>query len=99
MKLTRTERNNIARKRLLNVLRTHGIATMRTLEQKISDAGPSPQRIDPHVLSRMRGNLVKDGIISEYKISPKATTWYHLTMIPFESVSGRFKEQNDVYKQ
>ena len=32
----------------------HGVATDRTLEQKISDAGPFDQRIDPHVLTDVR---------------------------------------------
>ena len=51
---TRADRELLAAKRLRNVLRVHGVATDRTLEQKISDAGPFDQRIDPHVLTDVR---------------------------------------------
>ncbi len=49
---SRQERLDIARRRLLNILRAHTIALGRTLEQKIADAGPYNQRIDPHVLTQ-----------------------------------------------
>ena len=34
---------------------------MRTLEQKISDAGPNDQRIDPHILTEVRNDLLVRG--------------------------------------
>ncbi|SHG86678.1 hypothetical protein [Bradyrhizobium erythrophlei] len=62
-KLSRDEREAIAEKRLLSVLATATIANQRTLEQKISDAGPYGQRVDPHVLTDVRKRLMKEGII------------------------------------
>jgi hypothetical protein len=51
-------RIDLGRKRLGSVLTRHGVATIRTLEQKIADAGPTNQRIEPvllgEALSRMR---------------------------------------------
>jgi hypothetical protein len=52
MKLTRAEREEIARKRLVAILRTHGVANARTLEQKISDAGPYIGRAGRRTLRR-----------------------------------------------
>jgi hypothetical protein len=47
--MTRQQRETIASQRLLGILRTHVVANLRTLEQKISDAGPSHVRVDPHI--------------------------------------------------
>jgi hypothetical protein len=51
-------------KRLLVNIEAHGIATARTLEQKISDGGPFNQRVDPHVLTPVRNRLVDEGKIN-----------------------------------
>jgi hypothetical protein len=75
-KLTRAEREAIAEKRLTVGLRAHGIATARTLEQKISDSGPFNQRIDPHILTPVRNRLVTDGKITEYEF--ESVKWYFL---------------------
>ena len=76
-KLSPKERAAIAERRLLSVLGRHGIATMRTLEQKISDAGPNDQRIDPHVLTEVRNVLMRAGRIDQRR--PTAAPWYFLT--------------------
>jgi hypothetical protein len=59
-KLSRQKREEIAEKRLFSILGSHGIATARTLEQKISDAGPYNQRIDPHILTEVRNRMVEE---------------------------------------
>lgn len=56
----RPEREAIARRRLATVLETYAAASARTLEQKISDAGPDPLRIDPHILTPVRNAMVKE---------------------------------------
>jgi hypothetical protein len=60
-KLSREEREQIAETRILRVLGTLTVANQRTLEQKISDAGPYNQRIDPHILSDVRNRLETEG--------------------------------------
>ena len=40
------------------------VANQRTLEQKIADAGPFDQRIDPHVLGAVRNRLTQEGVIA-----------------------------------
>lgn len=42
---TRDERVAIGQRRIRNILTAHVVAPMRTLEQKISDAGPGGQRV------------------------------------------------------
>ena len=76
-KLTRADRDALAEKRLLANLKAHGIATTRTLEQKISDGGPFNQRIDPHVLTPARNRLVGAGKIKIYEFEGAA--WYFLS--------------------
>lgn len=76
MKRTRPEREALAAKRLQSVLGRHGIATMRTLEQKISDAGPTNQRINPHVLTQVRNDLVKLDVLVREKIED--FVWFRL---------------------
>src|SRR5947207_15988919 len=96
MKLTRAQREEIAAKRLVVNLRAHVIANARTLEQKISDAGPYGQRIDPHVLTSVRAKLVADGKITS--LSYDNTPWYHLPDSPAEAVAARLGAQQVVYR-
>lgn len=70
------ERKLLARKRLTSVLTRHGIANLRTLEQKIADAGPNNQRIDPHVLTPVRKDMEEEGIIARRLAG--GNTWYFL---------------------
>lgn len=88
-------REELAEKRILNILRKHGIATMRTLEQKISDSGPFNQRINPHVLTTVRNQLVAEGVV--IRIDSQAP-WYHLNDTPEEFVKRRLDEQLPAYK-
>jgi hypothetical protein len=70
------ERFELAKKRVRNILRAHGVATARILEQKISDAGPRDQRIDPHVLTRARKSLIETGAVRQ--LDRANIPWYHL---------------------
>jgi hypothetical protein len=75
-KRSRSERNDIARRRLRRVLNQHTVANARTLEQKISDAGPSDLRIDPHILTRVRNTMHREGELSVIKHA--GIDWYAL---------------------
>lgn len=95
--MTRSEREAIARKRLLRVLATHNVANSRTLEQKISDAGPNPQRIDPHILTTVRNQLVRENKL--VSLSKGGTTWFYLSGTPPALVNSRLDEQLQIFKQ
>lgn len=81
------DRLALARKRLLSVLKATVVSLARTLEQKISDAGPSQMRIDPHILTTARTQLISEGLIKQLK--RHGVPWYHLTAMPQRSVKAR----------
>ena len=81
------ERHLVAVKRLQNILRSHGVANARVLEQKISDAGPGPQRVDPHILTDVRIRLMAAGTILARRVSNMP--WYYLATTPLDTVDAR----------
>jgi hypothetical protein len=93
--ISRRNRRALAEKRLISVLRTHTIATARTLEQKISDAGPLNQRIDPHVLTEARRSLSARGVIRPR--TGKYCDWFHLADAAPDEVDRRLTEQQQVH--
>jgi hypothetical protein len=97
LKLDQEERDQIARRRLVSILTRHGVALARTLEQKISDAGPEGQRIDPHVLTRVRGEMVDQGrIVQSLHVN---APWFHLVETSQAVVQRRLEEQLPVYQE
>lgn len=89
-------REQLARKRLVRILERHGVANARTLEQKISDAGPYNQRIHPHVLTGARNGLVKKGRI--VRLRKHNAPWFHLAETPEATVQARLDEQLPVFR-
>jgi hypothetical protein len=69
------------------VLKTYTVASMRTLENKISDAGPADMRIDPHVLTGVRNRLLEQGVLNQ--VSRHNTPWYFLAGTAPELVEER----------
>jgi len=85
----------IGRVRLLKVLGNHGIAIARTLEQKISDAGPANIRINPLHLTHARELLEKSNEIQVRKIAD--TPWYFLAETPTAEVEDRLAVQIPIH--
>jgi len=94
--LTRDERTRIARRRLINVLKTHTVSLGRTLEQKISDAGPYNQRIDPHILTESRRELIHEGRI--VRIDRRNTPWFHLNETSPAAIKQRIAQLEPVHQ-
>lgn len=92
----RQERETIAQKRLLAVLGRHGAAIARTIEQKICDAGPYNQRIDPHILNPVRNLLVQRDVITRQRIH--GVDWYSTPDVSPEVFRARVEEQFQVYQ-
>ena len=88
-------RETLAAKRLLSVLRIHTVACARTLEQKISDAGPNNQRIEPHVLTRARNKLIQEGVIAK---ATEITPWYYLATTPARDVNAKLELLRPVHE-
>src|SRR5258708_454768 len=65
---------------------------MRTLEMKISDAGPFDQRIDPHILTEARNELIAAGEVLVHQASPNRPPWYYLGNMEFAKLQPRLQE-------
>jgi hypothetical protein len=96
-RLSRSDREAIAKKRLVNILRSHGIATARTLEQKISDAGPNDQRIDPHVLTVVRNAMVRANQIR--RLTYDNVPWFALPETPENVLAQRLHSQRQTLRE
>lgn len=90
------QRLELAKKRIRSVLGRHTIASHRTLEQKISDAGPSNQRINPHVLSNAFHELRITGELVEHKEANG--TWLYLNNAPADLRQSRLAEQLELWR-
>ena len=95
---TNIARLELAMKRIRNVLRKHGAASARILENKISDAGPTNQRIDPHLLTKARVLLENVNDVEVVK-DTKGTPWYYLRGIPAEVLEPRLKELQALHEE
>src|ERR1035438_2956144 len=90
-------RTALGAKRIVNILRKHGIATMRMLEQKISDAGPNPQRVDPHILTKSRIALSNKNVLLT-RLSA-GNQWHYLAESDATFVEQRFHELTAIHAQ
>lgn len=88
--MSRAERIELAKKRIRNILLAQKVACDRTLEQKISDAGPNPQRVEPSVLTVARNELVKAGDVLSEKHGK--APWYYLKEADKGKVKARLSE-------
>lgn len=93
--VTRAQRLLLAERRLVNVLRTHVVATDRTLEQKISDAGPTNQRIEPGILTQARKLMMITGRIGF--LQRGKTTWYYLPEANEAELYARLEVLEPIY--
>ena len=65
------------------------------MEQKIADAGPGDQRIDPHVLTRVRAALQGQGEVIQRRVD--RIPWYHLRTTPDAVVQQRLDELQPIH--
>jgi len=96
MPMTRQQRIELGKKRILSVLKKHGIATLRMLEQKIADAGPTPQRIDPHLLTHSRSQLQSEGRLLTRK-DLQQREWHYLPSNAGNELENRFQELQSLH--
>jgi hypothetical protein len=88
--MKRAERIELGKRRVRNILLAQTVACDRTLEQKISDAGPNPQRVEPSILTLARSALVKErAILVENR---GKAPWYYLKEADKERVEARMAE-------
>jgi hypothetical protein len=94
------ERIELGKRRLRSVLRTQVLCSLRTLENKISDAGPTNQRIDPHILTIAKKLLMDEGAIKTYPAEPKKNEiqWYYLNGTSEEDLIKRYQELEPIHR-
>lgn len=94
------ERIELGKKRVRNVLRTYTLANLRTLENKISDAGPTNQRIDPHVLTIAKKELTDAGEVKTYAPAPGKNDipWFYLEGTAEADLKNRYDELVPVHR-
>ncbi|MGH8190195.1 MAG: hypothetical protein ACREP2_01955 [Rhodanobacteraceae bacterium] len=80
-----------------SVLGRHGVAHLRTLEQKISDAGPTNQRIEPVLLTKALSGLRESGEVVSTASSKHGARWHCLAASPPSFVRERLEAQQPVY--
>src|SRR5437588_202666 len=95
--MTRSERQAIGKARLVRILTAQTVAGSRTLEQKISDAGPNPLRVDPHILTTARGALENDGTI--IRINRGTSTWYALAATSMPEIEAKLQLLTPILNQ
>src|SRR5688572_17924075 len=88
-------RLDLAEKRIRSILTAHGVANHRTLEQKIADAGPTNQRINPHVLATAYAILGHHGELTTLKRGN--SVWLSLRNTRPDIVRARLAEQLPIW--
>jgi hypothetical protein len=91
------ERIALAKKRLASVLRTRVVASWRTLEQKIADAGPTNQRVDPHLLTLARREMEAAGTLVARR--REGMPWFHLPGTPERELIERLEKLGPIHDQ
>lgn len=94
--MTREEWRRLARKRIRSILARQRVANARTLEQKISDAGPNDQRVDPHILTEERNALVRERRV--IRIVQGNAPWFFLANTPEPTVRERLQKQLPIFQ-
>lgn len=74
---TALERIAVAKARIQSVLDRETVAHQRTLEQKISEQGPTGQRVDPHLVGLAVFDLLENNRLRSHKhFSTGTIPWY-----------------------
>lgn len=94
------ERLSLGMRRILSVLEREEAAAVRTLEMKISDAGPTPQRVEPHILGVAGQELVHRGSVKIHRYPESGThNWYAPARLPQAAVDKKVGQLLPVYKE
>jgi len=90
----------IAKKRIPAVLDRDTVACQRTLEQKISEQGPSDQRVDPHLVGLALKDMLELGRLRKnLHVATSTTKWFSNLITPQELIDKRLDELAPLYSQ
>src|SRR3990167_9332346 len=86
-------RLELSKKRIKSILTKSKYASKRQLESKISEAGTTPQRCDPHVVSQAIREMCSLGELVKTPHPTHSTTFYYLPEL------GRTAKLRKILKQ
>ena len=92
-RLSRNQRAALAQRRLVRVLDALTVANMRTLEMKISDSGPDDQRVDPHIITAVRNDMLRRRVLL------RRGNWYYRALADQNRVEQRLQILEPLYER
>lgn len=94
------ERLAIGVKRLVSVLGRERVAAIRTLEMKISDAGPPDLRVEPHILGLAGIEATARGLVTAHRHpDTKTHNWFAPAVIKPASFRPKLDELAGIYRE
>jgi len=94
------KRIEVAKARVQSVLDRERVAHQKTLEQKISDQGPTGKRVDPHLLGLAIMDLQELGRLKVSKHEATgAQKWYANRLTKSEEIEPRLNELAPIYAE
>lgn len=91
------ERIALAKLRVQRVLDREIVSTIRTLEQKISDQGPTPQRVDPHLVTIALRDLEQTNRLRLLRHELTEPDWYSNPATKEKIYAPRLDELANLY--
>ena len=90
----------VAKKRVPAVLDRDTVACQRTLEQKISEQGPTGQRVDPHLIGLALKDMLELRRVREnHHPASGNTKWFSNLITPQDLIDKRLDELAPLYSQ
>jgi hypothetical protein len=92
------DRITIAKNRIQSILDREIVAHQKTLEQKISEQGPDPLRVDPHLVGLAIRDLVDLNRLREHRHQPSRTkSWFANPGTTADAIAERLNELGPLY--
>jgi hypothetical protein len=92
------DRVALGKVRVLSILDRETVAHQKTLEQKIADQGPKPQRVDPHLVGLAISDLLELNRIRKLEHAPTQTTsWFTTIATPETTAQTRLSTLAPIY--
>jgi hypothetical protein len=92
------DRIAIAKKRVQSILDRETVSHHKTLEQKISEQGPKPLRVDPHLVGLAIMDLLQLNRLREYRHETSNTkSWYANPATTLLAINERLAELGPLY--
>jgi hypothetical protein len=94
------DRIAIAKGRIQSILDQYTVAHQKTLEQKIAEQGPDPQRVDPHLIGLAIVDLIELNRLRRHRHQSSSTkSWFANPATTEKVVSQKLDKLGPLYRQ